>query len=240
MWKKVSCLIALLLAFFGIQQSVAAQSTYHYSSELNYYDGNTMELRNGSNGSMFNCNFVPGNVGFNNGLMSLKIDSDGHGGYTGGEWRSKDRFGYGLYQVNMKPIKNPGVVSSFFTYTGPSEGNPWDEIDIEFLGKDTTKVQFNYFTNGRGQNDEHVHLHNLGFDASQGFHTYGFDWEADHITWYVDGNAVYTAYSDIPNTPGKIMMNAWPGKNVDAWLAPYNGKTPLYANYDWISYDKFN
>lgn len=42
-----------------------------------------MELRNGSNGSMFNCNFVPGNVGFNNGLMSLKIDSDGRGGYTG-------------------------------------------------------------------------------------------------------------------------------------------------------------
>lgn len=94
--------------------------------------------------------------------MSLKIDSDGRGGYTGGEWRSKERFGYGLYQVNMKPIKNPGVVSSFFTYTGPSEGKPWDEIDIEFLGKDTTKVQFNYFTNGRGQKDEHVHLHNLG------------------------------------------------------------------------------
>lgn len=188
---------------------------------------------------MFNCNFVPGNVGFNNGLMSLKIDSDGRGGYTGGEWRSKERFGYGLYQVNMKPIKNPGVVSSFFTYTGPSEGKPWDEIDIEFLGKDTTKVQFNYFTNGRGQKDEHVHLHNLGFDASQGFHTYGFDWQADHITWYVDGRAVYTAYNDIPSTPGKIMMNAWPGKGVDAWLAPYNGQTPLYAYYDWISYDQF-
>lgn len=239
MWKKVSCLIVLLLALFGFQQGVDAQSKYHYSQELNYYNGNTMELRNGSNGSMFNCNFVPGNVGFNNGLMSLKIDSDGRGGYTGGEWRSKERFGYGLYQVNMKPIKNPGVVSSFFTYTGPSEGKPWDEIDIEFLGKDTTKVQFNYFTNGRGQKDEHVHLHNLGFDASQGFHTYGFDWQADHITWYVDGRAVYTAYNDIPSTPGKIMMNAWPGKGVDAWLAPYNGQTPLYAYYDWISYDQF-
>ena len=44
-------------------------------------------------------------------------------------------------------------------YTGPSEGKPWDEIDIEFLGKDTTKVQFNYFTHGRGQKDEHVPLH---------------------------------------------------------------------------------
>ena len=82
-----------------------------------------------------------------------------------------------------------------------------------------------------------MHLHNLGFDASQGFHTYGFDWQADHITWYVDGRAVYTAYNDISSTPGKIIMNAWPGKGVDAWLAPYNGRTPLYAYYDWISYN---
>ena len=82
-------------------------------------------------------------------------------------------------------------------------------------------------------------FHNLGFDASQGFHTYGFDWQANHITWYVDGRAVYTAYNDIPSTPGKIMMNAWPEKGVDAWLAPYNGQTPLYGYYDWISYDQF-
>lgn len=232
MWKKVSCLIVLLLAFFGFQQGVDAQSKYHYSQELNYYNGNTMELRNGSNGSMFNCNFVPGNVGFNNGLMSLKIDSDGRGGYTGGEWRSKDRFGYGLYQVRMKAIKNTGVVTSFFTYTGPTDGTKWDEIDIEFLGKDTTKVQFNYFTNGRGQKDEHVHLHNLGFDASQGFHTYGFDWQADHITWYVDGKAVHTVTENLPSTPGKIMMNVWPGIGVDDWLDPYDGKTPLYGYYD--------
>lgn len=232
MWKKVSCLIVLLLAFFGFQQGVDAQSKYHYSQELNYYNGNTMELRNGSNGSIFNCNFVPGNVGFNNGLMSLKIDSDGRGGYTGGEWRSKDRFGYGLYQVRMKAIKNTGVVTSFFTYTGPTDGTKWDEIDIEFLGKDTTKVQFNYFTNGRGQKDEHVHLHNLGFDASQGFHTYGFDWQADHITWYVDGKAVHTVTENLPSTPGKIMMNVWPGIGVDDWLDPYDGKTPLYGYYD--------
>lgn len=232
MWKKVSCLIVLLLAFFGFQQGVDAQSKYHYSQELNYYNGNTMELRNGSNGSMFNCNFVPGNVGFNNGLMSLKIDSDGRGGYTGGEWRSKDRFGYGLYQVRMKAIKNTGVVTSFFTYTGPTDGTKWDEIDIEFLGKDTKKVLFNYFTNARSQKDEHVHLHNLGFDTSQGFHTYGFDWQADHITWYVDGKAVHTVTENLPSTPGKIMMNVWPGIGVDDWLDLYDGKTPLYGYYD--------
>lgn len=236
MWKKISSLVVLLMVFFGYQQSVDADSYYHYGEGFDWYNPWSMELRTGTNGGMFNCYWDPANVTFNNGMMSLKIDSNGYGGYTGGEWRSQERFGYGLFQVNMKPIKNPGVVSSFFTYTGPSDGTKWDEIDIEFLGKDTTKVQFNYFTDGVGN---HEYLYDLGFDASQGFHTYGFDWQADHITWYVDGRAVYTAYNNIPNTPGKIMMNTWPGVGVDDWLVPYNGATPLYAYYDWISYDRF-
>ena len=166
--------------------------------------------------------------------MGLKIDSDGNGGYTGGEYRTQEAFGYGMFSVSMKPIKNPGVVTSFFTYTGPTDGTVWDEIDIEFLGYDTTKVQFNYFTNGVGG---HEYLYDLGFDASGGFHTYGFYWGEGFITWYVDGTPVYTATENIPTTPGKIMMNAWPGTGVDDWLQPYNGATPLYGYYDWMAYD---
>ena len=32
------------------------------------------------------------------------------------------------------------------------------------------------------------------------------------------------------------MMNAWNGIGVDEWLKPYNGATPLVAQYDWINY----
>jgi len=83
----------------------------------------------------------------------------------------------------MKPAKNVGIVSSFFTYTGPTDGTPWDEIDIEFLGKDTTKVQFNYYTNGVGNHEKIV---NLGFDAANSYHTYAFDWQPNSIKWYVE------------------------------------------------------
>jgi beta-glucanase (GH16 family) len=34
------------------------------------------------------------------------------------------------------------------------------------------------------------------------------------------------------------MMNAWPGKTVDDWLKAYNGKTPLTAYYQWVTYNK--
>lgn len=242
MKKKIAVLTLCLSAIFGSLcagaakvQAAPAYNGSHYEMGLDSYDDAEMELPSWSNGGMFNCGWNPGNVSFSNGKMCLKIDSDGNGGYTGGECRTKKYFGYGMYQVNMKPISNPGVVSSFFTYTGPSDGTKWDEIDIEFLGYDTTKVQFNYYTDGVGN---HEFLYDLGFDASKSFHTYGFYWAPNSITWYVDGDPVYTAWENIPNTPGKIMMNVWPGIGVDEWLQPYDGKTPLTACYDWCSYDK--
>jgi endo-1,3-1,4-beta-glycanase ExoK len=193
------------------------------------------EAANGwSNGSVFNCTWRLKNIAFENSVMKLTINKDletSSTPYSGAEYRSKAHYGYGSYEVSMKPIKNDGVVSSFFTYTGPSEGKPWDEIDIEFLGKDTTKVQFNYYTNGKGSNE---FIYDLGFDAAEEFHTYGFVWTKDSITWYVDGKAVHTATKDIPTNPGKVMMNVWPGKGVDGWLKPFDGKVPLQAEYKYI------
>ena len=55
-------------------------------------------------------------------------------------------------------------------------------------------------------------------------------------TVYVDGKAVYTATSNIPSTAGKIMMNVWPGIGVNDWLKPFDGKTPLTASYEWVTY----
>lgn len=44
----------------------------------------------------------------------------------------------------METAENTGIDSSYFVYTGSSDNNLWDEIDIEFLEKDTIKVQFNF------------------------------------------------------------------------------------------------
>ncbi|WP_083461206.1 beta-glucanase [Cellulosilyticum ruminicola] len=211
-----------------------------FENEFEIYDDTLMEKANGwSNGSMFDCTWRESNVQFNNGKMQLSINDDGEGAspkWSGGEYRTRKFFHYGMYEVCMKPIKNIGVVSSFFTYTGPSDNNPWDEIDIEFLGKDTTKVQFNYFTNGVG---EHEYLYDLGFDASEGFHEYGFEWQPEAITWYVDGKPVYTATDNIPQTPSKLMMNTWPGTGVDSWLGHFEGSVPLTAEYEWMKIKEY-
>lgn len=194
-----------------------------------------------SNGSMFNVTWRKRNVTFENERMQLIINSDITPSpdipYAGGEFRSREFYGYGRYEVSMKPIKNDGVVSSFFTYTGPSDNNPWDEIDIEFLGKDTTIVQFNYFTDSMGG---HEYIHELGFDAAEDFHTYAFEWHEDKIVWFVDGAEVYSATANIPVTPSKIMMNAWCGKGVDGWLNAFDDTNmPLTAEYEWVRFTPF-
>lgn len=195
-----------------------------------------------TNGNPFNVNWYSKNVTFKNGNMQLVIDNDPTRAndvpYSGGEFRSKDFYGYGRYECSLKAIKNDGVVSSFFTYTGPSDNNPWDEIDVEVLGKDTTKVQFNYFRDGKG---DHEYMYDLGFDASEDFHTYAFEWHKDCIIWYVDGKEAYRADKSIPVTRGKIMMNAWAGKNVDEWLKAFDDKElPLQAEYQWVKYTPFS
>ena len=231
---KTLCLILATMMLTG----------FVFAEEWNFKNGSPydFEISNGwENGGMFDVTWRRDNVTFENGNMQLHLTNDpspafGHP-YAGGEYRTSGHYGYGFYEVCMKPIKNDGVVSSFFTYTGPFENNPWDEIDIEFLGYDTTKVQFNYYTNGVGGNE---YLHDLGYDASKEFHTYGFAWYADEIAWFVDGKEVYRAFASIPKTPSRIFMNVWAGRNVNEWLKPFNNKNlPKTAEYKWIKFTPF-
>ncbi|MDO4864702.1 MAG: cellulase family glycosylhydrolase [Ruminococcus sp.] len=217
------------------------------SNEINRNADMVADLRNGTssyffpsgpwtNGGVFDCGWSSDNIRFTD-AMEITITSDPSGkyNYLSGEYRTKEKYGYGYYECSMMPIKADGVDTGFFMYTGPSDNDPWDEIDFEFLGYDTTKVQLNYYTDGVGG---HEYMLDLGFDASQGYHTYGFDWQPDRITWYVDGVARYSATENLPSNPGRIMVNTWPGTGVDEWLKPFKGNVPLTAKYQWITWSK--
>lgn len=215
-----------------------------FEVDLSKGANNLFEASDGwTNGMPFNCFWHKENVTFEDGTLQLTVDESPNPAadkvpYSGGEYRSKATYGYGRYEVVMKAMKNDGVVSSFFTYTGPYDGDPWDEIDFEVLGKDTTKVQLNYFRNGKGGHEKMI---DLGFDASEDFHTYAFEWHKNSIIWFVDGKEVFRRENeDLPVTKQKIMMNAWNGKGVDAWLKPFNDSNlPITAEYKSIKYTPF-
>lgn len=202
-----------------------------------------------TNGNPFNVQWTANNVAYEKGVAKLTISDNPDGSeetfteYYGGEMRTYQYFGYGDYEVRMKPAKKAGTASTFFTCTGdydtnPNTGkpNPWDEIDIEFLGQDTTKVQFNYYVNGKGG---HEYMYDLGFDASEDFHTYGFRWAEDYITWFVDGKPVYrvdaTESNPMPSTAGRMLMNYWCGASAaENWMGKYSDPGEEGPEYQWI------
>jgi len=198
-----------------------------------------------SNGGGFNAVWTSDNVTYSDGKMKLSIqdkeaEADGvKYPHTAGEARTRKLYGYGDYEVRMKPTNVVGSVSTFFTYTDKwnkvnGVENKHDEIDIEFLGKDTTKVQFNYFVGGQGG---HEHMHDLGFDASQGFHNYGFRWAEKSITWFVDGQPVYQVTKDdpkeLPSQNGRMMSSYWPS-SISSWSGTYEGPSDKTCEYEWI------
>ena len=136
----------------------------------------------------------------------------------------------------MKTFKRQGTVQSIFTYNGCYFA--WDEIDIEFLGKDTTTVQFNYFHNGEGG---HEYIPHLGFDSSEAFHDYGFKWDRDTITWFVDFKPVYQVDASLPQW-GYLFANVWAGNNnnpsTKTWLGEYQKDVvnTYTAYYDYFAY----
>lgn len=215
-----------------------------------------------SNGDVFNVVWKKHNVHYENGIMRLGIteekatawidDAEVEYDYTAGEARTQNYYHYGDYEVSMKPSANPGTASTFFVCTGPYDlkdgvPNAHDEIDIEFLGNDTTHVQFNFFVNGVGGNE---YMYDLGFDASEEFHTYGFRWEENAITWFVDGAPVYKVTTDtsvkaggnlkvvekLPSTAGRILTNYWCGnERAWGWMGTYVGDSKDQGTeYQWI------
>jgi len=156
---------------------------------------------------------------------------------AGAEYQRRGFYHFGRYEVVMQAAPGSGTVSAMFTHTHDQFGDPHDEIDIEFLGKDLTKMYANYFTEGRAMGGHYVPL---GFDASKEIHLYAFEWEANEIRWYVDDRLVYTATPQthpIPQTPGRLMLSLWSGgpEQYD-WHGKPTFKNGTRARFYCLSY----
>lgn len=142
----------------------------------------------------------------------------------GGQVQHEGRHGHGRYEVVMQPARGHGLISSFYTYTGPHFGDPHHEIDIEFLGRDTTEVQLNIFVEGRPLRP--APRIDLGFDAADRPRLYGFDWLPDAVIWRIDGAEVFrlsAAEAPLPDRPGQVYMDLWGGGRFHAW---WSGEAP--------------
>ncbi|WP_431268735.1 family 16 glycosylhydrolase [Dankookia sp. P2] len=95
---------------------------------------------------------------------------------------------YGYFELRAQLPVGQGFWPAFWLL--PADGGWPPEIDIlEMLGKDPTTAYFSL----RTATASTTQAMSLLPDLSQGFHTFGLDWQADKIRWYVDGNQVAEA-----------------------------------------------
>lgn len=151
--------------------------------------------------------------------ITLSRQQDGDKPFSSGELQSDAGYRYGYYEVRMQAPRGSGLVSGFFTYTRPGDESTWDEIDIEILGRNTRAIQFTYWRRGR----QHITTVPLPFDAAQGQHTYGFDWQPTYIRWYADGRMLHQetgSNGPLPQASQRIYLHLWNSETLGDWLGP--------------------
>lgn len=168
--------------------------------------------------------------------LGLKVTPDGPKGHSGASVRTHRPHGFGRYEVVMQPARGSGMISGFFTYTGPYYGTRHDEIDIEFLGKDTTQMHVAVFVDGK--------LHNrfidLGFDAADRPRRYAFEWREDSVRWFVGDRMVHemtAADGAIPQIPGMVFANIWAADpKISNWAGPVKPGLTGKTAFDCIAF----
>jgi beta-glucanase (GH16 family) len=158
----------------------------------------------------------------------------------GAEYRTKDAYRHGRFEVRMKSAQASGMLTTFFTYHDtPNQPQEWNEIDIEILGRYSNEVQFNVITQGEVS---HVRRQVVNFNPHQDFHDYAFEWTPSYVAWFIDGTEVYRQTEmHIRGLiyPQKIMMNIWQPIWTD-WTGTWNPAVlPLYGFYEQVRYASF-
>ena len=169
--------------------------------------------------------------------MTLDAKSVEDREYAAASLCSKQSYRYGRFEVIMKPARTPGVVTAFFLH----RNDPWQEIDVEFLGSDTTKLLVNVYFNP-GDPGAQCNFGNRGtpvvidltFDAAEDFHRYAVEWEPHEVRWFVDSHLIHVRASweptQIPNLPMAVFCSIWPPRSSE--LAGTLGHSELPAMSD--------
>jgi beta-glucanase (GH16 family) len=173
--------------------------------------------------------------------------ASGSGNYVfyGAELSGTDQFKYGRFEARMKMVSIPGSVSSMFLYYDDSwrkEDEPWNEIDIEVLGKGGTMWQSNIITREAdpsikaNTSSESKPLHEFGFDATQDFHLFAIVWTPEYVAWEIDSVEIRRdtlgmergTHADKDQVAfltenQSLRFNLWASKSV-GWVGKFTGE----------------
>lgn len=144
----------------------------------------------------------PENISVERGNLVIHLKKQEHRGkhYTGGGVISKRRFRYGYYEARVRMYGGAGWHESVWAmFAGDGSTTYPEQMRTEIDG-----MEFDSDVAWKGHSglilwsrpgksrsltcSPGVYRTPLGFDATAGFHTYGFAWTAQNIRFYLDGD----------------------------------------------------
>jgi beta-glucanase (GH16 family) len=194
------------------------------------------------------CNFLPEMLQIRDSMLSIRVEKNARPelpkAYNGGDMGSNQFRSYGLYTVRMRPSAARGTVSAFYLMNRWQPQN-WEhrEIDIEFLGKDSRRVQLTThdFQKGGTVWKSSAKMIDLPFDWSTDFHEFAILWTPGSVKWFADGKLLRTTRDYVPHEPLQIRANFYAGDaatpGIRDWLGPLHDQDlPARTDYDWMKF----
>ena len=190
-----------------------------------------------NNGPHQNCTWSKKLAKVEDGQLQLGFQEGkaGDRNYSCGEIQTKGRYRYGTYEARIKSAPGSGLNSAFFTYIGPTDKKPHDEIDMEVLGKNSSQVQLNQYISAKGGNEKLV---DVAGGADTEFNDYAFTWEPERLRYYLNGKLVHevTDPSKIPQNAQKIFFSLWGTDTLKSWMGKFAYSGPITMTVDKMAF----
>ena len=165
--------------------------------------------------------------------------------FFGAELYSNETFTYGKFEAKMKMAYAPGCISSMFLYYNDSykgNGEVWNEIDIEVIGKEPNGFQSNIITGKLEKKVTSEKIHKIDSPVADNFHIYTVEWTPDYVAWFLDGKEIRR--SDASNdtkkqvaalvNPQSLRFNIWSSASTE-WVGTlYQKNIPITQEIDYI------
>jgi hypothetical protein len=214
------------------------------------FDGQTVDREKWS----FRFKTIPSLCVLQDGIGHLRFEKDfpptspgGSGRISGLESRRTIKplaQQYGYFELRARCHKGPGgqcafwlspVDGRYMRVKGEGNGtrgsgNEANEIDIfEQQGNDPTGNNFTvHYGDGLGQGSSARHV-TFPFDLTADFHVYALEWDAESVTWYVDGKQVHRTDKS-PHNPFFIRLGIYEADSP--WSGKIDPKDPYPKNFD--------
>ena len=150
------------------------------------------------------------------------------------------QFTYGYYEGRVKMPKGNGFWPSMWMLPDQDKYGAWPdsgEYDVvEIPGNNPTEYHFTAHWAGGGQCGHACTPQQATVaDTSADYHTFGYDWEPEGLTWYFDGKKMGDTVTDaaaIKKTPFYIIANFSVGGSWGPLNGGTDGSTPFPASMD--------